>query len=263
MSASGIDSVTSLNAGGVQTQSANGGIQVSSLSGGVSTMSSSYGGITCYKKACSTDYYLDAPSTSYFTRTSTTGTIGLTCYKATGCASGYYHGGTEHNYHGYYCSKNTCTSEGYVSSCSTGQVGTSVQVKSGSSYITCYKDCKDSEKLYYVRVEVRSNGTNRWKFTITLNENGGINPMSSWPFSKWSYLTVYFYCGTSSINSTINYKLSETKQESTFSSGGSQYLGCDEGHVTITGVYPPGDAFNNLIEDAYNGYKIKPVATGN
>lgn len=87
--------------------------------------------------------------------------------------------------------------------------------------------------------------------------------MSSWPFSEWSYLTVYFYCGTSSINSTINYKLSETKQESTFSSGGSQYLGCDEGHVTITGVYPPEDVFNNLIEDAYNGYKIKPVATGN
>ena len=110
MSSSGIDSVTSLNAGGVQTQSANGGIPVSSLSGGVSTMSSSYGGITCYKAACDSGYYLDAPYPSYyFSSTSKSGTLNLTCYKVNGCASGYYSGGSGASYHG-----TTCTQCSYV-----------------------------------------------------------------------------------------------------------------------------------------------------
>ena len=152
MSASGIDSVTSLNAGGAQTQSANGGIQVSSLSGDVSTMSSSYGGITCYKKACSTDYYLEAPSTSYFTRTSTTGTIGLTCYKATGCKSGYYNGGSSHDYHGFKCSP--CTY-----SCPPGY-STSVTCGSGEKKVSAYKvkdqdvsTCPSSSSLCYKCIE--------------------------------------------------------------------------------------------------------------
>ena len=188
MSVSDVGSVTPLSKG-VSTQSVNGNNQVVSLDGGVSTMGSS-GGITCYKAACSSGYYLDAPNSTYFTSTSTTGTIGLTCYKATGCKSGYYNGGSSYDYHGYKCSKctyscpslyytsagtgyhlrytkfkyqvcngdssktnsikcyqrvaNTCSSEGYVDSCPSGQSGTPVTINSGSSTKTCYKDCKDN-----------------------------------------------------------------------------------------------------------------------
>ena len=147
MSASGIDSVTSLNAGGVQTQSANGGIPVSSLSGGVSTMSSSYGGITCYKKACDSGYYLDQPSSTYFTQTSTPGTIDLTCYKATGCKAGYYNGGSSYDYHGFKCSPCTYScSSGYTlgktsSSCGSGYTykSTSATTQTGCPSKTCGK----------------------------------------------------------------------------------------------------------------------------
>ena len=90
MSASGIDSVTSLNAGGVQTQSANGEIQISSLSGGVSTMSS--GSATkCYKKKSCTEggYYSSEPD-GYTCEPFRYN--GYTCYKncIEGCPEGYY-----------------------------------------------------------------------------------------------------------------------------------------------------------------------------
>ena len=124
MSVSDVGSVTPLSKG-VSTQSVNGNNQVVSLDGGVSTMGSS-GGITCYKAACSSGYYLDAPNSTYFTYTSTSGTIGLTCYKATGCKSGYYNGGSSYDYHGYKCSKCTYSCpDGYstgTTSCSSGYI---------------------------------------------------------------------------------------------------------------------------------------------
>ena len=143
LSASNVSDVTSL-IDGKSAQSTSGDTQVVSLSGGVSTMGSS-GGMTCYKAACSSGYYLDAPNSTYFTSTSTTGTIGLTCYKATGCKDGYYNGGSSYDYHGYKCSKCTYTCpSGYStsttsSSCGTGYTfkSTSATTQSGCSSKTC------------------------------------------------------------------------------------------------------------------------------
>ncbi len=69
--------------------------------------------VTCYKAACPSGYYLTAPSSTYFTSTSTAGNAsGLTCYKATGCATGYSTTGTGTGatYHGTTCKKNECPS---------------------------------------------------------------------------------------------------------------------------------------------------------
>ena len=119
----------------------------------------SSGGMTCYKAACSSGYYLDAPNSTYFTSTSTTGTIGLTCYKATGCKSGYYNGGSSYDYHGYKCSKCTYTCpSGYStsttsSSCGSGYTysSTSATTQSGCSS----KTCGMCEKKYYDPVTVK------------------------------------------------------------------------------------------------------------
>ena len=107
MSAGGSDNVGALSRG-ASTQSANSNAQVVSLDGGVSTMGSS-GGMTCYKSACSSGYYLDKPNTTAFKYTSQTGTIGLTCYKATGCNTGYNAAGkgTSYSWHGMQCNKVT------------------------------------------------------------------------------------------------------------------------------------------------------------
>ena len=104
LSASNVSDVTSLT-DGKSVQSTSGDTQVVSLSGGVSTMGSS-GGMTCYKAACPSGYYLDAPNSTYFTFTSTTGTIGLTYYKATGCKDGYSteaSGSAVASYHDFKC----------------------------------------------------------------------------------------------------------------------------------------------------------------
>ena len=161
MSASNVSDVTSLT-DGKSAQSTSGDTQVVSLSGGVSTMGSS-GGMTCYKAACSSGYYLDAPNSTYFTSTSTTGTIGLTCYKATGCKSGYYNGGSSYSYHGYYCSKCTYSCpDGYStsttsSSCGSGYTfeSTSATTQSGCSPQTC----GICEKKYYDPVTVTVTAT--------------------------------------------------------------------------------------------------------
>ena len=110
----------------------------------------SSGGMTCYKAACSSGYYLDAPNSTYFTSTSTTGTIGLTCYKATGCKSGYYNGGSSYNYHGYYCSKCTysCPS-GYYEA---GSTWTNYKLTSDSAYKVCNGDSSQTNsELCYTR----------------------------------------------------------------------------------------------------------------
>ena len=123
----------------VYTQSANSNAQVVSLNGGVSTMGSS-GGMTCYKAACSSGYYLDAPNSTYFKSTSKTGTIGLTCYKAIGCQSGYYNGGSSQDYHGYKCSKCTYSCPpGYSTSvtCGAGYIKTSATKVKDQNVSTC------------------------------------------------------------------------------------------------------------------------------
>ena len=115
-----------LNASGtIDAQSASSGISASGLSAdsgagisakssgsgnySVSTMGTS-GGMTCYKKACPDGYYLDAPNSTYFEYTTSTGTIDLQCYKATGCADGYSSSGTGAGgiYHGTVCKKDEC-----------------------------------------------------------------------------------------------------------------------------------------------------------
>ena len=156
MSVSNVSDVNSLT-DGKSAQSTSGNTQVVSLSGGVSTMSSS-GGITCYKAACSSGYYLDAPNSTYFTSSSTTGTIGLTCYKATGCKDGYYNGGSSYDYHGYKCSKctYTCPSGYYESTTSCGEgytyQSTSATTQTGCSPRTCGKCVMDKPEYYKVRV---------------------------------------------------------------------------------------------------------------
>lgn len=161
MSASSVSDVNSLTEG-KSTQSTSGNTQVVSLSGGVSTMSSS-GGITCYKAACSSGYYLDAPNSTYFTSSSTTGTIGLTCYKATGCKAGYYSGGSDASYHGMTCSKcsYSCPADYYESgskwddykltSTSANKVcnGDSSQTNSEKCYTRTLKSCSDYNADYY------------------------------------------------------------------------------------------------------------------
>ena len=138
--------------------SANGSLSSMSANGNLSTMSGNYsistmgsnGGMTCYKKACDPGYYLDAPSTSYFKRTSSTGTLGLTCWKTTGCASGYSENatGTAHPYKDRTCKQcvYTCP-DGYQSSkCGTGYYKSDIAAKycigdSSQTNGTCY-ECK-------------------------------------------------------------------------------------------------------------------------
>ena len=148
MSVSNVSDVKSLT-DGKSAQSTSGNTQVVSLSGGISTMGSS-GGMTCYKAACSSGYYLDAPNSTYFTSTSTTGTIGLTCYKATGCKSGYYNGGSSYSYHGYYCSKCTYSCpDGYSTSTTSSSCGSGYTLKtvSASTQSGCpAKQCGKCEK---------------------------------------------------------------------------------------------------------------------
>ena len=143
-------------ANGLSSMSANGSLSSMSANGNLSTMSDNYsistmatnGGMTCYKKACSSGYYLDTPSTSYFKRTSSTGTLGLTCWKTTGCASGYSENatGTAHSYNDRTCKQcvYTCPDGSQESTCGssyyqTGKtsmycIGDSSQTKG-----TCYK----------------------------------------------------------------------------------------------------------------------------
>ena len=107
LSVSNVGDINSLT-DGKSAQSTSGNTQVVSLSGGVSTMGSS-GGMTCYKAACPSGYYLDKPNTTAFKYTSTSGTIGLTCYKATECNTGYNSSGkgTSYSWHGMNCNKVT------------------------------------------------------------------------------------------------------------------------------------------------------------
>ena len=76
-------------------------------------------GTTCYKAACDSGYYLDAPNSTYFTSTSKTGTLGLTCYKATGCKDGYAEDGDTSGlgatYHGMKCYEAGCPDGSYYS----------------------------------------------------------------------------------------------------------------------------------------------------
>ena len=164
MSVSSVSDVTSL-IDGKSAQSTSGDTQVVSLSGSVSTMGSS-GGMTCYKAACSSGYYLDAPNSTYFTYTSTSGTIGLTCYKATGCKAGYYSGGSDASYHGMTCSKcsYSCPADYYESgskwddykltSTSANKVcnGDSSQTNSEKCYTRTLKSCSDYNANYYSSV---------------------------------------------------------------------------------------------------------------
>ena len=139
-----------LNASGtIDAQSASSGISASGLSAdsgagisakssgsgnySVSTMGTS-GGMTCYKKACPSGYILTAPSPSYaFKYTSTTGTIDLQCYKATGCADGYSSSGTGAGgtYQGYTCKK---VQYYYIKPYNTT---TSGEIKESGSNFTC------------------------------------------------------------------------------------------------------------------------------
>ena len=139
-----------LNASGtIDAQSASSGISASGLSAdsgagisakssgsgnySVSTMGTS-GGMTCYKAACPSGYILTAPSPSYaFKYTSTTGTIDLKCYKATGCADGYSSTGTGAGgtYQGYTCKK---VQYYYIKPYNTT---TSSEIKESGSNFTC------------------------------------------------------------------------------------------------------------------------------
>lgn len=76
-----------------------------------------------------------------------TGTIDLTCYKATGCKAGYYNGGSSYDYHGFKCSPCTYScSSGYTlgktsSSCGSGYTykSTSATTQTGCPSKTCGK----------------------------------------------------------------------------------------------------------------------------
>ena len=180
MSVSNVSDVNSLTEG-KSTQSTSGNTQVVSLSGGVSTMGSS-GGITCYKAACSSGYYLDAPNSTYFTSTSTTGTIGLTCYKATGCKDGYAEDGDTSGpgatYHGMKC---------YPIENATGwsmtQTFMNLDEKNG-----CYKpiSCKSG---YHDYSEMKSNFTDYFYVGAGV-EFGGLNCLAG--SCKTSPNTSYF-----------------------------------------------------------------------
>ena len=202
MSVSDVGSVTPLSKG-VSTQSVNGNNQVVSLDGGVSTMGSS-GGITCYKAACSSGYYLDAPNSTYFTSTSKSGTLGLTCYKATGCKSGYYNGGSSYDYHGYKCSKCTysCPS-GYYEA---GSTWTNYKLTSDSAYKVCNGDSsqKNSEKCYKRTYKTCTDYDSIYKSSIPSGQ-------TCTPTYPRSGLTCYKDCRNSSYTLTHRMTLNKIK----------------------------------------------------
>ena len=149
LSATGAVDAGTLGKSGLSTQSAS-GKQVVSLNSKVSTMGSA-GGMTCYKAACDSGYYLDEPNSTYFTSSNQTGTVGLTCYKATGCKSGYYNGGSSHDYHGYKCSECTysCPS-GYSTSTTSCSSGYALKTSSATTQGGCpSKTCGKCEKDEY------------------------------------------------------------------------------------------------------------------
>ena len=125
-------------AGGLSSMSANGSLSSMSANGNLSTMSGNYsistmgsnGGMTCYKKACPNGGYLDEPNSTYFMSSQKGGTLGLTCYNATSCASGYSENGAGASYS--YHSDITCKKCTY--SC-----------PSGYSFTTKSSDCSSSQ----------------------------------------------------------------------------------------------------------------------
>ena len=153
---------------------------------------SSSGGITCYKAACSSGYYLDAPNSTYFTSTSTTGTIGLTCYKATGCKDGYAEDGDTSGpgatYHGMKCYEAGCP-DGYyepienATGWSMTQTFMNLDEKNG-----CYKpiSCKSG---YHDYSEMKSNFTDYFYVGAGV-EFGGLNCLAG--SCKTSPNTSYF-----------------------------------------------------------------------
>ena len=225
MSVSDVGSVNPLSKG-VSTQSVNGNNQVVSLDGGVSTMGSS-GGITCYKAACSSGYYLDAPNSTYFTSTSKSGTLGLTCYKATGCKSGYYNGGSSYDYHGYKCSKCTysCPS-GYYEA---GSTWTNYKLTSDSAYKVCNGDSsqKNSEKCYKRTYKTCTDYDSIYKSSIpsgqTCTPTYPRSGLTCYKDCKDSNYTVIVYTSASSDDYTI------TSLTSDVSISGSGYSDSDSG----------------------------------
>ena len=202
MSAGGSDNVGALSRG-ASTQSANSNAQVVSLNGGVSTMGSS-GGMTCYKAACDSGYYLDTPNSTYFKSTSKTGTIGLTCYKATGCQSGYYNGGSSQDYHGYKCSKCTysCPSGYYeaTTSCPEGYTfqSTSATTQSGCAAKTCGKCVMDKPEYYKVRVVLVGVGSATGTRSIPVNTRLTWNSQSNDYISLNTEYETYTHPGATS-----------------------------------------------------------------
>ena len=195
--------------------SANGSLSSMSANGNLSTMSGNYsistmaanGGMTCYKKACPNGGYLDEPNSTYFKSSQKGGTLGLTCYNATSCASGYSENGAgaSYSYHSdITCKKCTysCPS-GYSfttksSDCSSSQTfkTTSATTQSGC---TPNNECGKCETSYYsvslkgescctgknykIGLEVPGYGasmtssTNSSTFSVPAGENISIKPI--------------------------------------------------------------------------------------
>ena len=258
MSVSNVGDVNSLTEG-KSTQSTSGNTQVVSLSGGVSTMSSS-GGMTCYKAACPSGYYLDVPNSTYFTYTSTSGTIGLTCYKATGCKSGYYNGGSSYDYHGYKCSKCTYSCpDGYStsttsSSCGTGYTfkSTSATTQSGCSTQTCGM----CEKKYYdpvavkVKVTMSSKSGSVAGLKYTVRGLGGGLQGSSVTCDRNKYPDCYSENSVSPGDYTVSAMITGARIDSGFQIGAWKVVmaSCPSKSINVSGEQQTQTVFINCTE---------------
>ena len=138
-----------------------------------STMSGNCNGTQCIV-SCSCKAGWTTLSTSYSTRAAASG-----AYVAVTAPRKYADGTPT-------CRKSvSCADYGYVSSCPTGQVGTSVTVQTDGSDLKCYKDCKAS--YYSLQVHVSfSAGTglsiqnNNTSAKITVNgESKTVTPTSA------------------------------------------------------------------------------------
>ena len=248
-------------ANGLSSMSANGSLSSMSASGNLSTMSGSYsistmgsnGGMTCYKKACPNGGYLDKPNSTYFKSSQKGGTLGLTCYNATSCASGYSENGAgaSYSYHSdITCKKCTysCPS-GYSfttksSDCSSSQTfkTTSATTQSGCTPNNECGKCESSKPEYYrVRVVLgateRDNGSSIYMYTHTYKTaNCGLN--SGGLTLRCGVVLMGFSCknginnGSSPLFSTITVK-GEIEDRAGTSETFSADIDCSEYRSTI------------------------------
>ena len=178
-------------------------------SGNATNSTSCYTCYTC-SYSCPSGYYTSAGSGYYLTST----------YKYQVCNGD---SSQTNSTKCYTREANTCTSEGYVDSCPTGQTGTPVTINSGSSTKTCYKDCKNNSFTITIsKVFTRSCPT---------NFASGFNGISSCTIGGKSCATSENSITISNVASGANFKWTP---QSSYSNNAATATTSDSFDTTIT-----------------------------